>query len=191
MAHNNVEIEIKIQLDEKTFLKVQEQLKSTAKLIKSEREIDEYFTPSHRNFVSPQFPYEWLRLRKRGSSAILTYKHFHPENVEKTTHCDEFESKVENDEQLQKILKALDFQKLITVDKSRITYHHKDEFEMALDTVQELGNFIEIEALKDFGSIEAARERLFEYAKQLGVDTSNYDLRGYPFMLLKKKGLLK
>ena len=191
MANNGVEIEIKIPVEESTFLKVKEQLKSTAKFVKSQQELDEYFTPSHRNFVSPQFPYEWLRLRKKGSSAIITYKHFHPENVEKTTHCDEFESKIENDEQLQKILKALDFKKLVSVDKTRETCHYKDEFEIALDSVKELGNFIEIESLKDFGGISLTREKLFELANQLGLDTSNCDLRGYPFMLLKKKGLLK
>ncbi len=191
MANNNVEIEIKISLDKDTFLRVQEQLKSTAKLVKSEQEIDDYFTPVHRNFLEPQFPYEWLRLRRKGNIVVITYKHFYPENVEKTTHCDEFETKIENADCVLKIFNALDFKKLITVDKARTTYRYNDEFEIALDFVQDLGHFIEIEAIKDFGSIAAARERLFGLAKQLGIDTSNYDLRGYPFMLLKKKGLLK
>ncbi len=191
MANNNVEIEIKIPLDESAFLKVQKQLDDSAELLKREQEIDDYFTPVHRNFLEPQFPYEWLRLRRKGNVVVITYKHFYPENVEKTTHCDEFETNIENADCVLKIFSALDFKKLVTVDKARTTYRYKDEFEIALDIVQDLGHFIEIETIKDFGSISAARERLFELAKQLGIDTSNYNLRGYPFMLLKKKGLLK
>ena len=63
-------------------------------------------------------------------------------------------------------------------------------FEISLDSVKELGHFIEIEAMKDFGGVEATREKLFEFAKNLGVDTSNLDLRGYPYQLMKKKGLI-
>jgi len=190
MANNGVEIEIKVPLDESVFLKLKEQLKSSAKFVKSKTEKDDYFTPSHRNFVEPEFPFEWLRLRDLGNSVLITYKHFYPENVEKTTHCDEFETEVKNSESFSKILQSLNFKKLVSVEKSRETYHYNDEFEIALDTVKELGHFVEIEALKDFGSVLIARERLFEFAKKLGIDTSNCDLRGYPFMLLKKKGLL-
>ena len=190
MANNGVEIEIKVPLDKSAFLKVKEQLKSSAKFIKSKTEKDDYFTPAHRNFVEPKYPFEWLRLRNLGDSVLITYKHFYPENTEKTTHCDEFEAEVKNPKHAFKIFEALNFKKLVTVEKTRETYHYGDEFEIALDIVADLGFFIEIEALKDFGSISSAREKLFELAKKLGVDASNCDLRGYPFMLLKKKGLL-
>jgi len=60
-----------------------------------------------------------------------------------------------------------------------------------LDSVKELGNFIEIETIKDFGTVENVRERIFEFAKFLGVDISEPDKRGYPYLLLKKKGLVK
>ncbi len=189
MANNGVEIEIKVPLEESAFLKLKEQLKSSARFVKSKTEKDDYFTPSHRNFVEPEFPFEWLRLRNLGDSVIITYKHFYPENVEKTTHCDEFETEVRNPAHFFKILQALNFKKLVSVEKTRETYHY-DEFEIALDTVKELGHFVEIEALKDFGSVSVARERIFEFSKKLGIDTSNCDLRGYPFLLLKKKGLL-
>ena len=178
MAHNNVEIEIKIQLTENNFSKVKEKLKQVAKFVKTSKQEDEYFTPVHRNFVEPKYPFEWLSIRKRGGKSILNYKHWHPENAETTTHCDEFETEISNPDSLNKIFSALDLKKLIVVEKERGVYTYNDEFEIGLDSVGGLGNFIEIEAIKDFGSVEKAREKLFEFAKFLGVDISEPDKRG-------------
>jgi adenylate cyclase class 2 len=191
MANKDIEIEIKIPLDEDTFSNVKEKLEKGAKIEKTSHQIDEYFTPSHRNFVKPQFPFEWLSIRKRGGRAILNYKHWYPENVEVATHCDEFETEIEHPDQLGKIFSALDFKHLITVEKQREVYICNGEFEVALDVVKELGHFIEIEAIKDFGSVEATREKLFEFANDLGIDVSKTDKRGYPFLLMEKKGLIK
>ena len=66
----------------------------------------------------------------------------------------------------------------------------QDEFEIGLDTVKDLGFFIEIESIKDFGSVEKTRKKIFEFAELLGIDHSR-ELRGYPFLLMKKKGLIK
>jgi len=210
MSHNDTEIEIKIKLDKDSFSKVREKVENTAKCTKSFQlfgmpktqkrfcafvkkvlQTDEYFTPAHRNFVEPKFPFEWLSIRKRGDKAILNYKHFHPDNAEVHTHCDEFEAEIKNPEGLKKIFFALDFKSLVTVDKEREVFVYEDEFEIALDIVKDLGYFIEIETMKDFGSVEKAREKLFGFAKILGVDVSNPDLRGYPFLMMEKNGLVK
>lgn len=190
MANNDMEIEIKIKLDETSFLKVKEKLDKIADFKKKLQQVDDYFTPIHRNFVEPKFPYEWLRIGKRGGKVILNYKHFYPENVEVATHCDEFETEIQDAQQLQKILSVLNFKKLVTVDKEREVYT-SEEFEIVLDVVKQLGHFIEIEAIKDLGSVEETREKLFEFAKNLGIDTSNPDKRGYPFLMMEKKGLIK
>lgn len=188
MAANDTEIEIKIPVDKDTFFKVREKLKGNP--VKKTHQKDDYFTPSHRNFVEPEFPFEWLSIRKRGDNFILNYKHFYPENVKTCTHCDEFETEIKNPEKIEKMFSALDLKKLVTVEKEREAFRHKDEFEIALDSVKDLGYFIEIEALKDFGSVELTREKLFEFAKNLGIDVSNPDKRGYPFLLMEKKGLV-
>lgn len=191
MANDDIEIEIKFPLSEDTFARVKEKLQNIAKSVKSIKQVDKYFTPLHRNFVKPKFPFEWLSIRRRGNKVILNYKHFYPENAEETTHCDEFETEVEKPEQLEKIFSSLDLEKLVTVEKEREKYIYNNEFEIALDKVKELGNFIEIEAIKNFGDIEATRKRLFEFAKKLEIDISKIDKRGYPFLLMKKKGLIK
>ncbi len=191
MSHNDTEIEIKIKLDSESFSKIREKVENTAKFVKKVRQSDEYFTPAHRDFVEPKFPFEWLSIRKRGDKAILNYKHWHPDNAEIHTHCDELETEISNPEGLKKMFAAINMKSLVTVDKEREVFTYEDEFEVALDVVKELGYFVEIETTKDFGSVEEARKRLFEFAKILGVDTSNPDLRGYPFVLMEKKGLLK
>lgn len=85
----------------------------------------------------------------------------------------------------------MDFKNIIVVDKERSTYNYEDEFEIALDYVKELGYFIEIEAMKDFGGVEETREKLFEFAKNLGLDISRIDKRGYPYLVMEKRGLIK
>jgi predicted adenylyl cyclase CyaB len=191
MSNNNVEVEIKVPVDENAFLKLRDKLNNIAKFVETLQQKDKYFVPAHRDFLEPKFPFEWLSIRKRGDRNILNYKHWHPENVELSTHCDEFETEIINPLHLEKIFSVLNIKELVTVEKEREVFTYNDEFEIALDTVKELGHFIEIESMKDFGSIEATREKIIEFAKTLGIDTSKLDKGGYPLALMEKKGLLK
>lgn len=186
----NMEIEIRVPLDERTFSKVKEKLVKSSEFVKDSHQVDEYFTPAHRNFMEPHFPFEYFSVRRRGDKVILNYKHWHPENVEEATYCDEFETIVENGHNLEKMLTALNFKSLVIVEKEREIYTHNDEFEIALDTVKDLGHFIEVEAMKSFGSEEETRKKLFGFAENLGVDITKADNRGYPFLMMKKKGLI-
>ncbi|MBU2561700.1 MAG: class IV adenylate cyclase [Nanoarchaeota archaeon] len=191
MAHEDIEVEIKLQLTEKQFLSVQDKLKQIAEAKKASHQIDDYFTPAHRDFLKYDYPYEWLRIGQRSGKTILNYKHFHPENTMPFTHCDEFETEVACPEKLRKIFASLDILPLVTVDKQRSTFVFNDEFEIVLDTVKELGCFMEIETIKDFGSIEQARRRIREFSALLGIDPEGSVERGYPYLLMEKKGLLK
>ncbi len=172
-------------------MRIKEEVNKIAKFEKKSRQTDFYFTPIHRNFVEPKFPFEWLSIRKRAGKNILNYKHFYPENAEITAYCKEFETEVKDSEQMAMIFSALNLKNLITVEKERELYIYKDEFEIALDSVAELGNFIEIEALKDFGGINKTKEKIVEFATILGINASKADKRGYPFLLMRKKGLIK
>lgn len=189
MADADIEIEIKVPLDKDEFLSIQEKLKKVAEFLKQEQQVDDYFTPVHRNFLKPEFPFEWLRLRKCDCSSSVTYKRYYPEHEEVHTHCDEFETEVSDVEKLRKIFDSIDVKKLVTVDKARVAFIYGD-FEIVLDDVKELGYFVEIEALKDFGGVEATRQKIFDVAREFGIDVSKCDLRGYPNLLMRKKGLL-
>lgn len=190
MAHNNTEIEIKIPITEEIFSKLKKELPEMAQFEKTSKQVDTYYSPSHRDFLAVPYPYEWLRIGQRGGKTILNYKHYYPENVPVFTHCDELETVVDNPENLEKLFTIINLKKLVTVKKIRETYSYRDEFEIVLDSVEELGYFVEIETKKDFGSVERAREKLFAFAKQLGIDPKT-DKRGYPYLLMDKKGLIK
>ncbi len=188
----DTEIEIKIKIDEDTFSRVKEKLRKTAEFKKKSQQVDDYYMPKHRNFLEPKIPYEWLRIGIRGGKTILNYKHYYINKEAGTgTHCDEIEIEIQDVEQLRKLFAALNFRKLVTVDKEREIYMYGDGFEIALDRVRDLGCYVEIEAKKDLGSVEETRKKLFELAGNLGVDASNLDKLGYPYALMQKKGLIK
>ena len=188
---DNIEIEIKIRIDEPNYETCKAFLSANAKFINSSQEIDQYLSPSHRNFLAPEFPYEWLRLREKNSKIVLNYKHWYPENAENSTHCDEFETTVSNSDSLLKIFEALGVKPLIIVDKIREKFIYKDEFEISLDFVKELGRFVEIEYVGKTNSIDEAQNKLFDIAKSLNLDLSRRDNRGYPYLMLEQVGQLK
>lgn len=177
-------------MKEEKFSKIKEKLNEIAKFEGEVNHVDKYYTPKHRNFVEPEHPFEWLSIRDRGQKTILNYKHYYPENSAETTHCDEYDIKLENGGKIEKVFSALDLRKLVTVRKKRSIYTFQNKFEIAMDEVEGLGNFIEVEAIKDFGSVEKTREKLHSFAERLGVDISNEDHKGYPRMLMLEKGLL-
>lgn len=172
MAYDDKEIEIKIKLTESEFLGIKEKLTKIAQLQNKSNQMDRYFMPPNKNFLEP------------------TYKHFYPENEKIKTYCDELETDIVNLEQFEKTLRALEFKELVTITKEREVWIF-DEFEISLDSVKELGYFIEIEALKDFGGIEETRKKLLNFAILLGVDITQIQKINYPFLLLERKGLVK
>ena len=62
MAHKNIEIEIQVQIQEIQALLAW--LEKNAVYQKTINQKDEYFTPSHRNFLAVRPANEWLRLRE-------------------------------------------------------------------------------------------------------------------------------
>ncbi|MFA6089105.1 MAG: class IV adenylate cyclase [Candidatus Woesearchaeota archaeon] len=191
MAQNNTEIEIKIEVTEKEFKRVKKTLKQIAKYMKESHQVDEYFTPAHRNFIEPKKPIEWLRIGERGGKIILNYKHFYKNEEGMTTHCDEYETEVNDKQQLDFIFKAINMKSLAIVDKTRETYIYNEKFEIALDIVKNLGYFIEIEALKHNESVEKTRQELFEIAEKIGIDNPKETNKGYPFILMERNSAIK
>src|SRR3989344_7460782 len=169
MAYNNQEIELKLPLTPLQYKQIKAKIPKIAKYIKSSHHIDDYYDLTGRSFLDVKYPYEWLTVRKRDSKVHLNYKHWYPENTKYTEYCDEFETEIKNPDSLEKMLLALGFEKIISVIKKREVYLYKNSLEIALDKVEELGYFIEIEAVKDFGSIKNARDQIFKFTESLGL----------------------
>jgi predicted adenylyl cyclase CyaB len=117
---------------------------------------------------------------------FITYKHFFPENVKKTDYCDEFETKIDNFEAMEKMFKSLNFKDAVVVEKSRTTWIF-EEVKIVIDDVTDLGFYIELEAKGSFENPIDGKSYLYEVLKKLNTKVGEEDLRGYPFRILENK----
>lgn len=189
MAKNSVEVEIKIPVSKKIWESVRNSLERVAKFVSSSRDIDNYFNAPHRNFLEKNPTEEFLRVRIRKDSSFFTYKHGYWDEDHGHTHSDEYETKVGNYKELEKILEVLDFKNILSIDKVREIYRIKNDFEVSFDKVKNLGYFIETESLKDFGSKERTMGKLYEFAREVGLDPTKRDSKGYVSLMMEKKKL--
>jgi len=180
---NNIEIEIQVKIENSESLT--DFLKENAKFEKESHQIDEYFLPPHRNFTDVRPIAEWLRLRDSGGKYSINYKNWHTDQNGKSQYCDEYETKIENLEQLKKILSSLNFKPLVVVDKVRKIWTYKD-YEVAIDYIKGLGDFVEIEYKGNDEKINPnkAHEGMIDFLKNIEVGKIERNYVGYPFMIL-------
>ena len=153
--------------------------------------VDDYYDRGSNSFLTKKYPFEWLTIRKRDGKILLNYKHWYPENVKYTTHCDEYELEVGDAKMLSKLLGALGSKKFITIDKEREVYNYKSTFEIALDKVKGLGYFMEVESLKDFGSPDKTHAEILNFTKSLGIKETKTVPGGYAAEMMRKKSLVR
>lgn len=182
MAHNNVEIEIKVRVEDVgpllSFLGKEGKFKGELE------QVDEYFTPKHLNYLSTYPVTEWLRLRQtNGNKFTINYKNFHIDADGKTRSCDELETEVENIEQMKLIFKALEIKSIAKVDKLRKVWVY-EEYEIAIDEVKGLGNFVEVEYLAQSDDPKRTTDKMMDFLKSLKLGKIERSYQGYPFLLL-------
>lgn len=183
MAHNNIEIEIQVRVEHADPLR--DFLEKNAEFKSEKRQVDEYFTPAHRNFLESRPVQEWLRLREEAGRESMNYKRWHLDEIGRSHYCDEYETAIENGEQVRKIFAALDIRSVARVDKVRKLWIYQD-YEIALDSVRNLGDFVEIEycgtdTQTDPKEITAG---MIAFLKHIGVGTIERNYVGYPYLVL-------
>jgi adenylate cyclase class 2 len=184
----NIEIELKLPL--LNSHEVENLLSKIADFKYQSFQHDIYYNAPHRNFLENSDNInEWLRIRITDGGAQINYKDWQPHDDKIKTHCKEFEANIDSYDQLSKILDALNFIKLIDVNKTRKAWIYLDT-EISIDSVDELGEFIELEYKGNIKDITLARKHLFNVLEKIKAKTKELDTRGYPYSLLKKKGLL-
>lgn len=167
------ETEIKIKINEKEYNYQADTLKYSAQFINEANHIDNYYTKN--NMINNCD--EWIRIGKRGSKKIITYK-----KRRKNTY-DEYEVEINNIKNMEKILTILKCKKITTVEKVRKKYIYQDKYEISLDKVKKLGNFIEIEIIKPTNNPKKDREKLIALAKKLHIKEENIINKKYPELL--------
>lgn len=179
---NDVEIEIQVRLT--GIKKLQDFLKKNAKFKGEKYQKDEYYTPYHRNFLAKKPTAEWLRIRESDLNSI-TYKNWHFDSDGKSQFCDEYETGVTDVNQMRKIFTSLNIKPVITVEKTRSIWDYQD-YEVAIDYVTGLGDFVEIEYKGHDKSIDpkTVTDDIIKLLKKIGCTKIERNYVGYPYMLL-------
>ncbi len=154
------------------------------------RQEDTYYDPPHRDFAESD---EALRVRRetRGDGdqqAFLTYKGSLVDDVSKTRP--EAETAVADESAIAAILENLAFEPAAIVRKHRERYS-LDGFTVTLDTVDGLGEFVEIEAettVETEADIESARQSATAVLERLGLDDRESIRTSYLEMILGDGG---
>lgn len=147
------------------------------------QQVDAYCNAPHRDFTAPTAISEWLRVRTEARSSSVNFKRWHPVDAIVKTHADEYETTVSDVQAITLLLEALDFQPLVTVDKTRVTWTLPD-VEVVFDHVVDAGDFVEFEYKAHADTVEEARAELQKFIDNLDVELGEPIKRGYPHMLL-------
>ncbi|WP_016698401.1 class IV adenylate cyclase [Actinoalloteichus spitiensis] len=180
-----IEVEKKFALPDPAALKAKLEALG-AKPSEPTRQVDAYFNAPHRDFTAREAISEWLRVRTEARGSSVNFKRWHPINELIKTHADEYETKVDDVEAIRRLLEALDFTPLVTVDKTREEWKLPD-VEVVFDHVVDAGDFVEFEYKADAANVEDATEQLEQFIASLGVQLGEPINRGYPHILLGRE----
>jgi len=145
---------------------------------------DRYFNHPSRDFAQTD---EALRIRVSGERYRVTYK---GPLVDATTKMRReielpFGDEPGDDERFAELLTELGFREVRTVRKERLPLELEWEgrrLELAVDNVEGLGHFLEIETFADEATKDAARDCIWRLAERLGLENS--ERRSYLTLLM-------
>ena len=150
------------------------------------REVDSYYNGTQRDFRRTD---EALRLRscthlpEGPRETLLTYKG--PKLDDLSCARREYEVAVSDGETAQKLLEALGYAPVFTVDKTRRELH-LGAVTLCLDQVAGLGRFLELELLVEPEEREVAEARLLDLLDRLGVPRDRLTRTSYLELLMEK-----
>lgn len=144
-------------------------------------QVDVYYDHPSRSFAETG---EALRIREEPvdeDGCRLTYKGPLVEDASKTRR--EVETGVDDHEALATILTELGFDAVGEVRKTRYGFRHGG-FTIALDSVDGLGEFVEVETAAETGAIERERDRAYDLLRRLNLDPAEHLRRSYLELLM-------
>ena len=146
---------------------------------------DQYFAHPQRDFSQTD---EALRVRKLDGSCEVTYKGPKLDDVSKTRREIEFALPAGDADQAVQLFQELGFRPVATVVKQRrkakVTWHRLT-VTVALDAVEDVGFFVELEVLSGTDRFQSIRQELFRLAESLGL--GHTERRSYLELLLLRR----
>lgn len=113
-------------------------------------------------------------VKKRGTNELAAQEH---------------EVTVDSSAELERMLLLLDQEEVVRINKTRITAQYKN-YQVCIDDVENLGSFIEVEALipdTDADTSDKVQGELFAFLASLGISPEDRVTVGYNTLLLAKK----
>jgi adenylate cyclase class 2 len=177
------EVEVKVRATHEPVRERLETLGATAQ--GTVRQVDTYYDAPDREFAETD---EALRIRREEPAngepvARVTYKGPLIEAESKTR--EEAETVVADDEAMAAILAGLGYEPAATVEKHRERFAY-DGYDVTLDDVAGLGEFVEVEAETD-GEVEPVREGAYEVLEALDLDPEEQLRTSYLGLLLAER----
>lgn len=183
----SIEVEQKFPLADRQAL-VTQLVALGCQLGEHEEHLDTYFAHPLRDFAQTD---EALRLRQIGRQHYITYKGPKLDQATKTRREIEIELLMADREPADghDLLLALGFRPVRQVRKRRqttVAHWQATPIEICLDTVDRLGDFVELEIVTDEQGLPAARLAIQAFATDLGL--SKPERRSYLELLLAAGG---
>jgi adenylate cyclase class 2 len=170
-----VSMEVEVKFKAENLDEIEIKVAGIAEFVIEKVERDIYFNSPWRDFRKSD---EALRIRSDVEGVTLTYKGRKVDSETKSR--EEIKVKVDSYENAFLLLERLGFVPVREVVKRRKIYRRGDIL-ICLDSVEGLGDFVEIEVESD--DLDAAKRKVFEMAEMLGFDVSKSVRTSYLEML--------
>ncbi len=154
------------------------------------RTIDTYYFDSKRKNLQMNAKNKLLeccRIREKDSKYFVTYK-IDKYDGGKWLYSDEYETEVKDLHAMEMIFDCLGLEVLVVVDNIKHTFE-TDDYEIVVEEVKGLGNFIEVEAKNDDDrfSVNEVKAKIYQFIDNLGLNIGEELNSGKPELLLCKK----
>jgi len=182
------EVEIKIKTTPALLKKIEAWLKKNATFQGEELHRELYLDNPNATFFftrpdGEKDALKYLRVRwldlQQGFKGSVCFKDWYEDENGRTTHCDEFETKVADPDMMLALFERLGYTHKTVTAKKRKKFRFK-EYEIVVDEVQDLGTFVEIEMKKQVSDFKAALHELEMFlVKKIGITEYWIQTRGY------------
>lgn len=182
---SNIEIERKYRINEELFEGIKEYFDDKKILGKIEKQNDIYFSPEHFPFFGGSIDNEALRIRVLDDKNVLSYKKFYYATEDEPAHCDEHEMEIDDIDKMKMILHDLRINEAFTLKKDRLIYNYEG-IEVALDVVDNLGYFVELE-IKNQDDIDGSSKIMNELINSFKITEDMRNYEGYSYLLFNNQ----
>ncbi len=174
-----IEVEAKIKIS--TPSEFREKIKKIAPFIKKEYKIDDYYTLESLK----SYPKKSLRVRKRGKIYEINFKQ-RLSYINRVHAKNEHEFIVNNIIPFLDLIKDFGFKHWLRKKKITELYNISKNFNIEINSVENLGWFLEVEYLCEMNGIRLARKKVLEIISKLGINKKDIVQEGYTKMLWDK-----